>query len=226
MSEALRRISVVDELAYVLRAAILDGRFAAGKPLRETELADGYGVSRHTLRAALRRLAEEGLVRLEPHRGARVASLDRAELIGLFEVRTALEVEAARLALERHSGRLPEDVHAALHRLVAATERARPSWADISRRHTELHGAIVAASESARLRAEYARLGAELELFLLQLRPVWPLDRMRTHHQELLDGLERDGTEILRRHLLEGQAAIVGALPETREAPPEQGFFE
>ena len=211
MSEPLRRLSVVDELADLLRAAILEGRLAAGSPLREIELTDSYGVSRHSLRAALRRLADEGLVRVEPHRGARVASLDRAELIGLFEVRTALEVEAARLALERHHGRVPEHVHAALRRLVAATERTRPAWTDIARRHSDLHGAIVAAAGSSRLSSEYARLGAELELFLLQIRPVWPPERMRTHHEELIAGLEGEGAEILRRHLREGEAAVLEA---------------
>jgi DNA-binding GntR family transcriptional regulator len=211
VTEPLRRLSVVDELADRLRAAILEGRYAPGAPLRELELADAYGVSRHSLRATLRRLADEGLVRVEPHRGARVASLDRAQLRGLFEVRTALEVEAARLALERGDGRLAEEVHAALARLVAATERARPSWADVAQRHADLHGAIVRSAGSARLAAEYARLGAELELFLLQLRPVWPLERMRTHHQELVAGLERDGAEILRRHLRDGEAAVIEA---------------
>jgi DNA-binding GntR family transcriptional regulator len=211
MSEPLRRLSVVDELAELLRSAILEGRLAAGAPLRELELAESHGVSRHSLRAALRRLADEGLVRIEPHRGARVASLDPAQLAGLFEVRTALEVEAARLALERHSGRLPAPVHAALRRLVAATGRARPSWAEVAHRHSDLHGAIVAAAGSARLDAEYARLDAELDLFLLQLRPVWPLDRMRSHHEELVAGLEHEGAEVLRRHLHDGLAAVLAA---------------
>ena len=59
-----------------LRTRILDGELAAGERLRELELADAYGVARHSLRAALRALAAEGLVTIEPNRGARVASLD------------------------------------------------------------------------------------------------------------------------------------------------------
>src|SRR5262249_48340608 len=161
----------------LLRAAILEGRLAPGAPLREVELTASYGVSRHSLRAALRRLADEGLVRVEPHRGARVASLHPAPLTALFAVRPPPPVAAARLALERHPGRRPGEVHAVLRGRVAATERARPSWGDIARRHAELHSAIVVAAESPRLASEYARLGAELELFLLQLRPVWPVGR-------------------------------------------------
>ena len=210
-SQPLRRQSVVDELAAALRTAILDGTIAPGAPLREVELSERYGVARHTLRAALQRLAADGLVVVEPHRGARVATLDRAELVGLFDVRTALEVEAARLALERHDGRLPSEVHDALGRLVAVSRRARAPWSAVAQAHADLHSAIVVAAGSPRLEAEYRRLAAELSLLLLQLRPVWPLDRMATHHEELIHGLETEGPEVLRQHILDGAAAVLEA---------------
>lgn len=211
-AQPLRRRTIVEELADVLRGEILNGAVAAGTPLREVELAAAYDVSRHTLRAALRLLAGEGVVEIEPHRGARVASLDRDQLIGLFEVRTALEIEGARLALECNGGRLPVHVHDDLARLAAATRRARVPWSDIAALHADFHAGIVAAAGSARLRAEYARLTAELRLFLLQLRPVWSLERMRTHHEELVAGLESEGPEVLRRHLDDGAAAVLAAL--------------
>ena len=188
---ALRRVSVVDALADALRAQILDGALEAGEPLREVELAERYEVSRHTLRAALRGLAAEGIVVLEPHRGARVAQLGRGELVGLWELRTALEVEAARLALERNGGRLPAEVHRAVERLSAACARSRPTWQAISDLHAALHGSIVDASGSDRLRAAYATLAGELRLYVLQLRPTWSLERMASHHEALVAGLER-----------------------------------
>ena len=72
---ALARVSTVDALAAALRTRILDGELAPGERLRELELAEAYGVARHSLRAALRALAAEGLVTIEPNRGARVARL-------------------------------------------------------------------------------------------------------------------------------------------------------
>jgi DNA-binding GntR family transcriptional regulator len=211
-AQPLQRRTVVDELAEVLRGEILNGAIAPGTPLREVELAAAYDVSRHTLRAALRLLAVEGVVEIEPHRGARVASLDRDQLLGLFEVRTALEVEGARLALERNDGRLPAAVHDDLARLAAATRKARVPWSDVAALHADFHAGIVGASGSDRLRAEYARLTAELRLFLVQLRPVWSLERMRTHHEELVAGLETEGPEALRRHLRDGAGAVLAAL--------------
>jgi DNA-binding GntR family transcriptional regulator len=215
MSErhALARISVVDELAATLRARILDGDLEAGEPLRELELSMEYSVSRHTLRAAFRALATEGLVRVKPNRGASVSALGPAELHALFELRTALELEAAHLALARNGGRLPPPVHQALAHLTATCRRARPSWRAVAVAHAGLHGAIVSASASPRLEAAYATLAGELALFLIQLRPTWSLERMVEHHERLISELESRGPEALRGHLADGLDAVTSGVP-------------
>lgn len=207
-SGPLRRLSVVDELAADLRHRILEGDLDAGTPLREIDVATAYEVSRHTLRAALRVLATEGLVRIEPNRGAAVAQLDADDLQGLYELRTALEVEAAHLALERNGGRLPAGVREAVARLRTTCRRTRPSWGAVAAAHADVHGSIVRAAGSARIEAAYTSLAAELQLFLVQLRPVWSLERMVEHHEQLVAGLEREGSEALRRHLRDGAAAV------------------
>ncbi len=197
----LARPSTAELLAADLRREILDGALAAGERLRERELVERYGVARHTLRAALRVLAGDGLVRLEPHRGATVARLDPEEVRWLYELRTALELEAAHLALERHDGRLPGTVHAALAALERACAGADPSWSEVSHAHAALHGALVAASESPRLVAAHAALTGELLLFLLQLQPHLPADRLAADHAALVAGLEQAGPPVLREHL-------------------------
>lgn len=208
----LQRTSVVDELTAMIRDEILDGRVPVGTPLREHDLSESYGVSRHTLRAALRALAAEGLVRIEPNRGARVAHLTPGEVLGLYELRTALELEATHLALERHNGHLPDTVSAAVHRLTVVCRRARPRWNTVAAAHADIHLSIVAASGAARIEANYEALARELQLFLIQLRPVWSLERMITHHEELLIGLEREGPAALRRHLRDGVDAVLTGL--------------
>lgn len=208
----LQRTSVVDELTAMIRDEILDGRVPVGTPLREHDLSELYGVSRHTLRAALRALGAEGLVRIEPNRGARVAHLTPGDVLGLYELRTALELEAAHLALERHNGHLPDTVSAAVHRLTVACRRARPRWNTVAAAHADIHLSIVAASGAARIEANYEALARELQLFLIQLRPVWSLERMITHHEDLLIGLEREGPAALRRHLRDGVDAVLAGL--------------
>ena len=195
----LQRTSTVDALAAALRREILEGELAPGAWLRERELTEAYGVARHSLRAALRALAAEGLVRIEPHRGAHVAELTPEDVRDLYELRTALELEAAHLALERNGGRLPDEVHAALARLEAAC--ARDDWSAANEAHAELHGAIVAAARSPRIAAAHAALSGEMRLFLLALRPHIPPDRLAADHAALVRDLERDGPPALREHL-------------------------
>src|ERR687895_2921759 len=162
----LPRTSTVDALAGELRRQILDGELAAGSWLRERELCETYGVARHSLRAALRALAAEGLVRIEPHRGAHVAELSADDVRWLYELRAALELEAAHLALERNGGRLPAPVHEALAWLQAACAGEDTAWSAINEAHLELHAAIVAAARSPRIAAAHAALTGEMRLFL------------------------------------------------------------
>jgi DNA-binding GntR family transcriptional regulator len=87
-----------------LRAWILDGTLGPDERLHQDRLAAALGVSRMPIREALRQLAAEGLVRIYPHRGAFVASLNPAEIRELYLVRAALERLAAGIAAERIDG--------------------------------------------------------------------------------------------------------------------------
>jgi DNA-binding GntR family transcriptional regulator len=208
-SEALKRPSVVDSLTEALRSRILSGELEPGTALREATLSESYEVSRHTLRAALRALAIEGLVQIVPDRGATVARLAPADLVPLFELRTALELEACRLALERNGGSLPAAVHERLDALVRECRSKTSEWQEIAEEHARFHESIVHGAESPRIEEAYTRLATELELFLAQLRPVWSRRRMIDHHRELAAELESTGDlEALRRHLADGLEAV------------------
>jgi DNA-binding GntR family transcriptional regulator len=203
-------MAVVDSLTDALRQEILDGRRPAGARLVEQELCARYGVARHSLRAALRALAAEGLIRVEPNRGASVAKLSVGEITALYELRTALETEAARLALERH-GRMPPPVHAALAALQAACVADPFTWGPVNEAHAALHHAIVAAAGSPRIEAAHMALSGELRLFMNQLEPLWSPERMASDHAALIAGLESSGPGVLREHLRESATALVAA---------------
>jgi DNA-binding GntR family transcriptional regulator len=205
----LPRVTTVDVLADALRARILDGELTPGTPLREQQLSTDYAVARHTVRAALRALAAEGIVRVEPHRGARVAAFDGpADLEALAELRIALETEAARLALRRHGGRLPASVHAAQAALEAEADTR--GFAALTDAHEALHHAIVAAGESSRIAAAHRALAGELRLFLTQLRPVYDGPGLAREHAALLDDLEHGaGPDALRPHIEASTVALL-----------------
>jgi DNA-binding GntR family transcriptional regulator len=198
----------VDSLVDSLRQRILAGELKPGTPLREEALSSEYDVARHSLRSALRTLQGEGIVQIEPNRGARVKSLSPEDVRGLSELRLALEVEAARMALERGRGRLPASVRRALDRLVSLCRRRR-QWGEVAEAHEALHHEIVLAAESARLADVHRQAGAELRLFVLQLPPTWTLERIADDHIELLRRLESDGADALRPHIEESTRALL-----------------
>jgi DNA-binding GntR family transcriptional regulator len=90
-----------------LRTEIRAGRLLPGAELNEVALSQELGVSRGPIREALGRLAAEGLVTVRPRRGAVVRALSGDEFAEAYQVREALEVMAARLAVPRLS---PDDV--------------------------------------------------------------------------------------------------------------------
>jgi DNA-binding GntR family transcriptional regulator len=204
----LEPASTVDQLAAALRARILDGELQPGRRLIERELVDAYDVARHTLRAALRQLQAEGLVRVEPNRGARVAALSHADLADLFALRLALEREAAYLALERGDGRLPAAVHDAARRLQRLALRQRTSWNELSRAHEAVHRGLVAAAAAPRIERAYDALSTELALFLSSLRPVWTRERLGPDHIALLRDIEQEGPDALREHMAQALRAL------------------
>lgn len=214
---ALGRASAVDALVEALRGRILDGDLPAGTRLPERELTERHGVARHTLRAALRALAADGLVSIEPNRGASVARLAPADVLALYELRAALELEAAHLALERNGGRLPEPVHAAVAALRAACAGPEPSWRAVIDAHGEVHRALVRAARAPRIERAHAALTGEMRLFLMQLRPHWSLERMAADHEALLGDLERQGPAALREHLRTSAAAVIAGEREEGE---------
>ncbi|MEN3295224.1 MAG: GntR family transcriptional regulator, vanillate catabolism transcriptional regulator [Burkholderiales bacterium] len=89
------------EVTDRLREAILAGEFRPNERLQEVALSEMLDVSRTPIRAALHRLAAEGMLEYAPNRGYSVRGLDTGELLAVFDIRGALEGLAARFAAER-----------------------------------------------------------------------------------------------------------------------------
>ena len=83
------------QVENVIRQAIMSGRFAPGARLIERELCETLGVSRTSVREALRRLEAEKLVRSVPHKGPVVAIMSKQEAAELYAIRGLLEGFAA-----------------------------------------------------------------------------------------------------------------------------------
>ena len=94
------------DIQHRIRDDILSGQLAFGVRITTADLAVRYGVSQMPIRMALRELRGEGLVTMEPNRGARVRSIDPEFIGNIFDIRNALEVlvvrRAARLRTAQH----------------------------------------------------------------------------------------------------------------------------
>lgn len=213
----LARVGTVDAVVADLRDRVLSGEIPPGAWLRERELTEEYAVARHSVRAALRQLAAERLVRVRPNRGVQVTVLDPAELRGLYELRAALETEAARLLVQRHGVEpLPVAVVEAAERLDGACA-SRPLDAEaVDDAHAALHHALVVAAGSARITEAHAALDAETRVYLRQLRPLMGPGEMARSHRALLAGLVAEGPEAVRRHIVGATERLIAETHEPR----------
>jgi len=104
--------SRVETLEDELERQVLDGRFKPGEHLGEIALAEEFDVGRNTLRAAFDGLVRRGLLVKSRNRGVFVRGLTAHDLAEIYELRTALEVQAARMLAVRRL--VPEAARTAL----------------------------------------------------------------------------------------------------------------
>lgn len=120
-----------------LRAAILSGELVAGEKLRSEHLAAEWGVSPTPLREAFQRLAGEGMVIIEPQRGARVAAIDPTEAAEFYELRLVLDPKALRSSMAaRVKGEEADTYRAAVktaYQRLTARHRSVPDYLDAHR---------------------------------------------------------------------------------------------
>src|SRR5512133_3113761 len=93
-----------DQVREVLLERILNGEYAPGERIVETQVAQEFSVSQAPVREALRELEILGMVVSEPYRGARVREVTSRELAEIYPIRAAIEEVAAREAAKTLDG--------------------------------------------------------------------------------------------------------------------------
>lgn len=138
------RPTAVDRVVHLIREGIKRGRYAPGQRLPEVDLTRQLGVSRGPLREALSRLAAEGVLEIEPYRGAMVRRLTRRDVRNLYQVREVLEGQAAALAADRvHEGDHADRLRAAVADMRSWRGRSEPDAYSYMDANTAFHGLIV-----------------------------------------------------------------------------------
>jgi DNA-binding GntR family transcriptional regulator len=198
------------ETARHLREAIIMGDLAPGEHLNESKITRELSLSRSPVREALRILEAEGLVTLEPHRGARVRTLSEHDLREIFDVRLMFETHALR----HGSQRLTLDVLAPLRDALdearaALAVGAMEQWHQASLR---FHDGLVALAANTHLMRLYAELKVSLRRYQISLiaLPEQP-QRSQDDHETILVALEQGKVE----GAIESVAGHITSLKET-----------
>ncbi|MCY1165730.1 MAG: GntR family transcriptional regulator [Pseudomonadota bacterium] len=133
--------SVADYVLSEIARRIVDGEYRPGQRLVEAELTQDLGVSRSSVREALRRLEINRFIRIEPNRGATVATPNRDEIVAQFRIREVISGLGARGAAER--------VHLQGNKAIMQTlldeieeQRSRDSEGNHRRENGRFHRAI------------------------------------------------------------------------------------
>jgi DNA-binding GntR family transcriptional regulator len=134
-------------VAQKLRAAIMSGNLTPGQRLVERELCEMMGVSRPSIREALRLLEADGLVNTVPHRGPMVSTISLDEARQLYAARAVLEGFAGRECARLHDPAVVRKVGDALTRLKAAL--AGPDMIAVLEAKTDFYAALIRGCQNA-----------------------------------------------------------------------------
>jgi DNA-binding GntR family transcriptional regulator len=202
-----------------LRELIIEGELPAGTRLNERALGERLGVSRTPLREAFRLLSAEGLVQIQPNRGAQVVELSEKDIRESFEVMSALEALSGELACRRISDDEVAEVRALTYEMLAChARRDLPAYYRLNR---AIHERINQAADNRLLGQVYATLNLRIQNLRFRLNfdhDQW--DIAAREHAEMVDALaERDSARmatIMRRHLKHKGEAVLEALNLSR----------
>ena len=152
----LMRPKSLRELALEhLRDRIVGGDLKMGQILSERGISEELGVSKSPVREALAQLRDEGLVTIEPQKGARVFTLSEHEVNQICDFRQAIETAAFELALKRNQKALAKDMNQIVKDMTAA--RKSGDEARYLALDTAFHQAIFGNCENDYLSASYNR---------------------------------------------------------------------
>ena len=214
-------VEMAEFAATQIREAIVDGRYAPGDRLVESDLAEQLQVSRHPVREALRHLDREGFVTIRANRGAVVADIDAESILEVYEIRAALGMLALRHLLLGPRG-MPRDCISKLEALAekARTHAVNGNQRELIKADLMFQLTIVEASGLGHVTTYFAQLNAEVQRFNNSLKMVYSdnLSTVELHLVPLLEALRAGDLEEAERIW---QAKFVRAATHFMEHIPE-----
>lgn len=221
-------MSGASEKAYThIRNRLLTGEFAPGVRLSESDLSEQCGVSRTPVREALRRLALEYFVRIEPNRGAFVIDWSREDIMDMFEMRSMMEGLAARKAAERANQVQIEHMTSIISQIdeVIAKNSSdmRDNFLTLNR---EFHDAIFEASGSPKLTEIISRFVEQAIIVRTAAQySAADIGHSNQQHKELLSAISM-GNGVLAETIMRAHILAAGSRYHDNYMPSGSGRSE
>ncbi|WP_130014803.1 GntR family transcriptional regulator [Serinicoccus sediminis] len=200
-----------------LSRQILDHQLAPGKRLIERELIDRFEVSRATVRETLRQLAAEGLVQIQPRRGAVVRAIDSDEARDLYRLRAAIEGLLVETFVERAGVADVQRLQEALDALDAAVEDGLAA-SEVMRVRDAFYEALFAGAGSSVLREELGVVQARVRVLCVSSlsesgRGATAVRELRAVTRAIIECDGPRAAALMREHLAFAAAATLRTLP-------------
>jgi DNA-binding GntR family transcriptional regulator len=191
-----------------IRASILSQTYPAGFQLREIHLSEELGLTRTPVREAIIKLESEGLVRSYPNRGAFVIKLTLSEVEDLFDVREALEIKAAELAIRKANREQLDAIRDALEQHSQFIESSRDS--NYRMPVLDFHEALIKLSHNQTLISIWQTMRSKLQI--ARVTSAMLAQRYRNAHKEHLQihahicaGETQKVRELLIKHIAQAR---------------------
>lgn len=185
-----------NKVCSVLRRAILKGKLKSGEKLVQSELAEEIGVSRMPIREALRTLETEGLITIEPHKGAVVRPISKKDIEELYELRVILEP----LALKKSIPNLTKQDLATLKSNHADMMLASgDAYTEINKK---FHQTLLSRCESSRLLAFIETISHGFAQDTPEIIPG-QMEKSNKEHANILDAILQEDEERAAQYLAE-----------------------
>lgn len=184
-----------NKVCTVLRKAILKGDLKPGERLVQTDLADQIGVSRMPVREALRTLELEGLIKMEPHKGAVVREITKEDIREIYELRTLLEPIALKKSMAHFT---EQDIHKLenLHKQMQLSD-TEELYSEINE---QFHKFMISQCESPRLLGfiESVSSGFAQDTPMIVSGQI---EKSNREHDEILNSIKQGNQENAAKHL-------------------------
>jgi len=206
----INRVSVADQVAALLRQRILEGEFRPGTQLQELPMASSLGVSRNTMREAIRILSLEGLLRRSLHRGAAVSQLSLRDVQEIYQLRRMLELPAVLAARSPDPGLLQEVRSAVEQYELAVRDR---NWSRAVSHDLHFHSLLIRIHGNKRLDSFYKNVLGELRVGMVLVdrshdNPGTLIPVHRKMCQLLTSGKLKQCAAVLERHLEDSESRL------------------